>query len=59
MTVTEDRLEFLRQNRGILSRLARELGVSRQHVRYVWLGERESPRVEAAIAAAMAKGEDE
>lgn len=35
-----------------LGRLAKELGVTQSHLYRVWIGERRSPRCEAALVAA-------
>ncbi len=45
--------------RGLFSRVAKELGLERSHVRRVAFGERQSKKVEAALRAEIARIEKE
>jgi hypothetical protein len=40
---------WLKHNRGLLSQVARQLGISRQAVTKVWRGEGHSVRIEKAL----------
>lgn len=58
LSLLDRKAELVR--RGVrVQAVANELGVTYQHVRAVLVGERRSPRVEEALAAAMEMPADE
>ena len=49
-----DKKRILRANRGLLTRVAREVGVTPQAVRLIWWGVQKSARIEQALDSALA-----